>query len=145
MLSRVEIRLDRLELVDHRDHQAAKIRIENFLQFGLGVGAPGRDILLLHFAEQALDPALQLPFKLGAIDDEDHRRVLKLILPFEDQLGGGEQREGLTGALRVPDEAARLLRVSAARNDCVDGPALMLAQNGLSRLAVFHIEQNPML
>ena len=103
------------------------------------------DVLLLHLAEQPLDPALQLAFELGAVDDEDHRRVLEALLVFEDQPRGGEQREGLARALRVPDQAARLGRIGAALDDRVDGAALVLAQHGLPRLAVLDVEQNPVL
>ena len=137
---------DRLKLVDHRDDQAAKIRIEQLLQFGLGVGALGGDVLLLHFAEQSLDPALHLAFEFGAIDDEDHRRVLEpLLLSSRISLRRGQQREGLARSLRVPDEAARLCRIGASGHDRVDGAALMLPQHRFLGLAVLNVEQNPML
>ena len=73
--------------MNHRNDQAAKIGVEQLLQFRLGVGALDRDVLLLHLAEQPLDPALELSFQLGAVDHEDHRRVLEPLLFFQDQLG----------------------------------------------------------
>ena len=118
---------------------------EQLLQLGLGVRAPDRDVLLLHLAEQPVDPALELAFELGAVDDQDDGRVLEALLVLEDQAGGGEQSEGLARALRVPDEAALLVRVRAARDDLVDGDALMLAQDGLPRLAVLDVEEDPVL
>ena len=87
---------------------------EQLLQLGLRVRPPHRDVLLLHLAEQPLDPALQLPFELGAVDDQDHGRVLEPLLLLEDQPRRGQQGEGLARALRVPDEAA-LLAGSAQR------------------------------
>ena len=145
VVARARVLPDRLELVNHRDDQAAEVGVEKLLKLGLGVRSAHRDVLLLHFAEHALDPALQLPFELGPIDDEDHGGVLEALLLFEDQLRGREQRERLARALRVPDEAARLGRVGAARDDRVDGAPLMLPQDRFPRLAVLDVEQNPVL
>src|SRR5690606_22438366 len=136
---------DLLELVDHRDDQAAKVAIEEALKLGLAVRSLGRDVLVLHLAEQALDPPLELTLELGAIDDEQHRRVLEALFVLKDEARRGEQREGLARALGVPDEATRLLRVGAAVDDSVDGALLVLPQHRLPGLAVLDVEENPVL
>ena len=141
----VRVLIDPLELVDHRQDQTALVGLEQVLDLRLGVRPPDRDVLLLHLAEQLLDPALELPFELGAVDDEDDGRVLEALLVFEDQPRGGQQGEGLARALRVPDEPALLCRVLAARDDLVDGDTLVLAQHRFPRFAVLDVEQDPVL
>ena len=99
--------------------------------------------LLLHFAKQPFDPALELPFQLGAVHHHDHRRGAELLPAFQNQAGGGEQGEGLAGALGMPDEPALLLSLGAACDDGVDGAPLMLPKHRFPRLAVFDVEKDP--
>ena len=84
-----------------------------------------------------------MPFKFRSVHDHYHRRRAELILAFQDQTSGGEQGEGLAGALGMPDESALFRRLGAALDDAVHGSALVLAQHGLLRLAVFNVEQDP--
>src|SRR6266498_4132682 len=84
---------------------------------GFIVGASHRNVLLLHLAEQTLHPALELSLQLGAVNNQHHRRVAEAVFVFEDQPGGGQQGEGLARTLRMPHQAARLLRVGATRQD----------------------------
>ena len=109
----------------------------------LVVRAPHRDLLLLHLAEQPLDPSLELSFEFRAVHYHDHRRIAELLLAFQDQPRGSEQGEGLAGALRVPDQPAPLLGLGATLDDQVDGVALVLAQHRLPCLTVFDVEQDP--
>ena len=143
VIAGVGVLLDALELVDHRDDQPPPIGGQQFSQLGSGVRAPDGDVLLLHLAEQPLDPARKLALQLRAVHDDDHRRRAELVLAFQNQTGGGEEREGLAGPLGVPDEAPVLHRLGASLDDAVHGTALMLAQHGLPRLAVLDVEEYP--
>ncbi len=136
---------DRLELVDHRDDEPTEVPIQQLLQLRLRVRTGHGDVLLLHFAEQALYPTFELAFKLGSIDDQHYRSVVEPGLVLEDQPRRGQQRECLARPLRVPDEATGLLRVRAPLDDRLDRPSLVLSEDRLSRLAVLHIEQDPLL
>ena len=68
-------------------HQAAEVGVEQLLQFGLAVSPLDGDVLLLHLAEQPLDPALELSLQFGAIDDENHGAVSESRLVFKDLAG----------------------------------------------------------
>ena len=72
------------KLVDHRDHKAAIVRIQQGLKFSLVFGAGDSNVLLLHFTQQPLNPSLQLAFKLGAVNNQNHSGISKLGLVFKD-------------------------------------------------------------
>ena len=146
MLSRSELFFrDLLELVDHRDDQAAAIRIEDVLQVVLALGSLDMDVGGLHLAEQAVHPPLKLALQLVAVDDEDDGGVVEAGLVLEDLPGSGQKREGLARALGMPDEATGLLGVGAAGDDLVDRLALVLAQDRLLGLGVLDVEEDPVL
>ena len=98
---------------------------------------------MLHLAEQPFDPAPELSFQVGAVHDDDHRRRVEVVFAFQDQARRGQQRKGLAGALRMPDQPAAFGRRGAAFHDAVHRAALMLAQHRLPRLAVLDVEQDP--
>ena len=131
--------------MDHGDDQAAEVGIQQGLQIGLVVGPLDRNVLLLHLAQQALDPALQLAFQFGAVHHQDHRRMSEARLVLQDQPRGRQQGEGLAGTLGMPDQSACLGRIGAAVQDRVDGSLLMLTQHRLARLAILHVEKDPVL
>ena len=139
----IGILLDALELVNHRKDQAALAGFKQIPKFGFGTGPPDRDILLLHLAEQPLDPTLELSLKLGPVHDHHDRRRMKLFIALKDQSRGREQRKGLAGTLRMPDEPAALRRLGAAFHNTVDRTTLMLPEHRLSRLTVLDVEENP--
>jgi len=85
VLPGVSVFVDSLELMDHRDDQAAFIGLDEILHLGLGVGPPDRDILALHLAEELLDPALKLAFELGAIYHQDDGGILEARLVLKNQ------------------------------------------------------------
>ena len=58
VVPRVRVLIDPLEFVDHRNDQATLVGLQLILNLALGVRSPHRDVLLLHLAEQLLDPAL---------------------------------------------------------------------------------------
>jgi hypothetical protein len=118
-------------------------RIEQALQLGLGIGAFGRDVEGLHFAQQALDPALELAIEFGPVHNQDHGRVVEARFLLQDEPGGRQQRKGLARALCMPNKPALPFAIATARYDGIDCPALMLPQHGFFRLAVLHIEENP--
>ena len=70
----IGVRLDALELVDHGQDQAAPVGLEQGLEVGSGIRPPDRNVLVLHVAEQAFHPVLELPFELRSIHHHDHRR-----------------------------------------------------------------------
>ena len=90
--------------MDHGQNQAAFVGFEQIPKVGLGVRAPDRDILLLHLAEQPLDPAFDLSFKFRSIHDHHDRRLTEPVLAFHDQARGDKERKRLTGTLRMPDK-----------------------------------------
>ena len=139
----VGVLLDALELVDHRDDQAPSIGSEQLSQHFLRASAPDGDVLLLHLAQQPLHPTCELAFQLRAVNYDHDRRVAETLLCFQYQAGGREQCEGLAGPLGVPDEAASLPRLGTPLDDAVYGAALVLAQYGLARLAILHVEEDP--
>src|SRR5579872_409709 len=115
------------KLVNHRQNQAALVGLQKLLQCRLTIGAPGGDILLLHFAEQSFDPAFHLAFELGAVDNYDDSGVPEPLLLFENEPRRGEQRESLARALGMPDKTSILRGICTALQDRVDRAALMLA------------------
>ena len=139
----VGVLLDALELVDHGQDESTLVRFQQLAKFGPGARTPDRDVLLLHLAEQPFDPTPELSFELHPVHDHDYRGGTEPILSFEDQASGGQQREGLAGALRVPDEPAPLRMRGATLDDAVDRAALVLAEHGFSRLAVLDVKENP--
>ena len=128
--------LQSLEFVDHGQDQAALVGFEHLSQGGLGVGTPYGDVLLLHLAEQAFNPALELPFEFRPVHYYYHGRCAELVLAFQDQTSGREQGEGLARALGMPYKSALFRWLGAALDDAVHGSALVLAQHGFLRLAV---------
>ena len=139
----VGVLLNALEFVDHGQDQAAFVGFEHVSEGVFGVCAPHGNVLLLHFAEQAFNPFLELAFEFSAIYDDHHGWRVEPILVFQNQACGGEQGKGFAGSLGVPYQPATPGWFGAAFDDAVDCAALMLAQYSLSRLAVFDIEKYP--
>ena len=133
-----------VELVDHREDEPPSVGLQVAAQVVDRVRAGDRDVPLLHLAEQPIHPSPQLPLEFPPVHDHDDGRLREAAFPvFQDQPGGGQQREGLAGALRVPDETAGLAGIGAAIDDPVGGAPLVLTEDGLPRFAVLHIEEDP--
>ena len=143
VVTSVGILLQPFELVDHGQDQPALVGSEQLPELGLGTRTPDRNVLLLHLAQQPLDPALELSFQFHPVHHHDHCRRAELLLSFQDQARCGEQREGLAGALRMPDESPLLRRLQAALDDAVDCAALVLAQHAFPGLSVFDVKEDP--
>ena len=139
----IGVLLDALELMDHGENQAALVGSKQIPEFALGVRTPDWNILLLHLAEQPLDPALELSFKLRPVHDHDDRRRAEPVLALQDQARGSEQRKGFAGTLRMPDQPATSRRLLATLDDAVDRAALMLPEHRLSGFTVFDVEEDP--
>ena len=127
VITGVHVPFDAFKLVDHGQNQATFVGFEQIPKVGLRVRAPHRDILLLHLAEQPLNPAVDLPFKFRSIHDHHDRWLTELVFAFHNQARGDKERKGLTGTLRMPDKPTPFRRLRATLDDAVHRPALMLA------------------
>ena len=85
-----------------------------------------------------------LIFQLVAVDHQQNRRLVGLGR-FEEQLGRLDHRVGLAAPLRVPDEAARPLRIERPAHHTVHSRRLMLAQDELLQLLLLLSEQDEVL
>jgi hypothetical protein len=112
--------------VDHRNDQPTEVAIEQCLQLGFRIGSPYRNVLLLHLTKQAINPPLQLPLKLNAINDDDDCCILESLFVLKNQSCRCQQCEGLARSLCMPNESSLRVVIKASSNDGIDRSSLML-------------------
>ena len=94
--------------MNHRDDQAAKIRLQQLAEPCLAVGVFNLDVLGGELAEQPVHPGDELAFQFVAVNDENDGGFAENILPLQNQARGDDHGERLARPLRVPDEAGPL-------------------------------------
>ena len=124
-----------LELVDHRDDQAAPVGLEQFLEVFLALGHGD-----LAEADR-LQVAEELGFQLVAVHDHEDGRVLEGRV-FDQPLGDRDHRVGLARSLGVPDQAPPLAGVLGPLDGPLDGSHLVRPQDGLGKLLVLAGEED---
>ena len=134
----VQVRRHVAELVDHRHDDAPVILPQQPVQRRDAVGV--RHVAQAH-RRQILE---HLIFQLVAVDHQQDGRLLRLGR-LEEQLRRLDHRVGLAAALRVPDEAARALRVERPRHHLVHRRRLMLAQDELLQFLLLLREEDEIL
>ena len=92
----------RVELVNHRDDQAAVVGAQDAAQVVLALGhLDGGDAV-------GGDVAEELGLQLVAVHQHEHGGLLAALGVAQEPGGDGDHGEGLAAALRVPDQAPAL-------------------------------------
>ena len=129
---------DLLELLDRRHHRPARGVLQDAPQVAHAVGPLG-----------VREPACgehpgDLPVELGAVGDDDHRRLLLRLVAAQLQ-GQPQHGEALARPLRVPDHAAPLARPPRrpdAPHRLVHGDELPVAGQLADGPAALHLEHH---
>ena len=128
--------------MNHRNYEAAKVLVEQLLEFC----ARGRvfDFDSPHLTNKSLHPAGELALKFVTIHHEHHRRAREVLSVVQDEPRRCDECECLARTLRVPHKAGLLFRIGTTLHDFYRSARLVLAQNRFLQLIILEEKQNPL-